>query len=1030
MRVADEETGIVYRAATDEAGRYAVPDLPPGSYSLTAELPGFRKLVRRGIVLQVQQVARLDLTLEVGSVREVVEVTASVPLLNTETSSKGEVVTGAEISEMPLNGRDFNELAYLAVGVLPKAQGGQGAFANINGARADNVNFVVDGINNQNPRGATAQVRPPLESLQEFRVETSTYSAEYGRLAGGVLNMALRSGSNRFHGSLFEFIRNDVVDARSFFDPERLKLRRNQFGGSLGGPVILPRLLNGRQTTFFHAAWESYRQRNGQARIGRVPSLQEREGDFTQNYDARGRLLTVFDPLTRRAFPDNRVPRERFDPIALRLVRYYPAPTRAGVNNYAASAVDADDWDSFSVKIDRRIAGKHTLSFRNLLRDNRTGNPFNGSDLGIFGNRTDARHHMYSISYTHLFAPTMIQEVRMGLTRTRNYERSVQAGQDISAELGLPSPGDPRLYGFPRFVVRGLMTMGNANEQPVDFTVNNFQYATTVTKVLGARTLKFGADILRTQFFQPYFNNNRGTFTINGRWTADRNGVEGPADTNGNRSGAPFADFLLGLMTTTTRQLGWVDSYMFFTRYGFFAQHDWKLQPSLMLNLGLRYDLVKPPIEKYNKLTNFLPGLGRPVIAGEPGFPRALVQTDTNDWAPRVGFAWRPFSGDRTVVRGGYGIFYGAVLQNPIRNNFSAVYPFTVAQTFDANFNRVGSLAFADPFPDAIARVTGVNEPNSYQFDAPTSYMQQYNFTIERQLARSLALEVGYVGSKGTHLGRRFNLNQPYRRAEWAGNFPKPFPQYNTIDYFDFNANSNFNALAISLRNMARRRLVFRVNYMFSKSLDDASQMSDRSDGGFSGAQEARDLRLERGRSDFDRRHTLVVNYLYDLPVGRGMRFGSRLPSWALALFGNWQIGGLARVHSGQPFTPRLSNANLNLGEANRPDRLGPGTLAHPGPDAWYNLEDFEPVPSGAFRPGTSGRNILDGPGLLNLDVALYKRIAVAGERTLQLRLEAFNLPNRTNFLLPVETVDTVTAGTIRRANEGRLIQAALRFLF
>jgi len=1035
VRVRNVDTGIERTFPTSETGDFTLPGLPPGNYELRAEMAGFRVHHETGLRLEMDRTLRRDIQLHVGPVSEVVEVRDQAPLLNTENAAKGDVMVQTEIADMPLDGRDFTDLAFLVPGVLPRARGGQGSALNINGARADNTNFVVDGFNNQNPRGAGAQVRPNLDAVGEFRTQVSGYSAEFGRLAGGVISSVLRSGTNQFHGSLFEYLRNDLSDARNFFDERKSKLRRNQFGVTGHGPVLLPGVYDGRNRTFFLASWESYRQVVGRTRLGRVPTLLERGGDFSASVDA-GQPIALRDPLASggctagdrtACFPDDRLPASRFHPAAVKLMGYYPLPNQAfRANNYLTNAIDADSWDNFAYKFDHKPLPAHDLSFRYLKLYQRTSDPFAGSDLGTFGTRQQVHQTLAGLDWTYLAAPALVSQTRFGFTRTANRQRSVWAGQNIAGQLGVPgATTDPQLLGFPRFTIRDLLTIGDAASQPVVFHVNNIQLGSTTTFVTGRHSLKWGIEILRTQFFQPHNNNNRGTFNFLGRWT-----------------NAPFGDVLLGLLNNTSRQVGTTPNYLFSTNYGAFAQDDYRVSRSLTLNLGLRYEVIKPPVEKYNRMANFVPALGKIVLAGgenvaglaglleaanltsrvglarELGLPRSLIYTDWTNLAPRVGFAWRPGGGTRAVVRGGYGIFYGVSLLNPVRTDLLDVFPFAVIQTFSRQTSNVNLLTLSTPFPDSRTVLDGTTSSNGYELHAPTAYLQSYNLTVEREIGNA-AVEVGYVGSKGTHLGRRYDVNQPIRRPELrppGGSFPRPYSGIQAIDYYSFGSNSIYNAGMITLRRRGRGGVFYRFNYVFSKSIDDASQLTGNSDGGYPGAQDARNLRLERARSDWDVGHAFTMVFSWEVPV----------PS-RRALARGWQVAGTGRFYTGQPFTVRTTNVQLDQGEANRPNRLRKGRLESRTVERWFETEAFPPVPLSTFALGDSGRGVLDGPGRVTWNASLLKNFRFERGRSVQFRYEVFNVLNRANFEVPVNTTNSVTAGTIAAADPGRLMQFALR---
>lgn len=1031
IRIRNVNTNEARAVETDQDGEFTVPNLPAGQYEVLVSKAGFHTVRETNLELQIDQVARLEFRLELGAVSEAIEVKANVPLLNTESAVKGEVMVTEEIVEMPLNGRDFADLAFLTPGVQPRAQGGQGSAFNINGARADNTNFIIDGFNDQNPRGAAAQARPNLDALQEFKMQTTGYSAEYGRLAGGVMNMVLKSGGNQLHGVLFEFLRNDIFDARNFFDAQKSTLRRNQFGGTAGGPVWIPKLYNGRDRTFFLFSWESYRQIAGENRLGIVPTELERQGDFSRTGFLKDPLASGACSAQNSAgcFAENRIPASRFNSVALKAAAFYPLPNRPGQpNNYLANVNDHDTWDAFVIKIDERLSSKDNLSYRFLKRYNHTSNPFNGSDLGIFGNKVLQNQSLMGLNYTRTFAPTILNESRIGFSRTADRERGDNQGRDYASEFGLTgTTNDPKLIGFPRFTIRDLLPLGDGNNMPVEFTVNNIQVGDTLTWVRGKHLWKFGGEVLRTQFFQPYYNNNRGTFDFLGRWTTQ-----------------PFADFLLGLPESTSRQVGTTPNYLFSTNYSLFAQDDWKITSRLTLNLGLRYEIPKPPKEKYGRFTNFVPELGKLVIADDRsirnsgiqfaqadldkvgvardlGLPGPLVYTRYKDFAPRIGFAWRPFGGSRSVVRGGYGIFYGTTLQNPVRNDLANVFPFAISQTLNRRTSDPRYLTLANPFPVPPSLTGSVSTVNGFELHAHTPYLQSWNMTVEREIGFGSAIEISYVGSKGTHLGRKYDINQPFRSAalqQAGGSFPRPYSGLSAINYYGFNANSIYNAGTISIRRRFTSGFFYRANYTYGKSIDDASQVSGNSDGGYPAAQDSRNLHGERARSDWDTGHSFTMNFSYEVPWRRSV--------WVRG----WQVAGSGRAYTGQPFTPRVNNVNLNLGEANRPDRIAKGTVDRPTADRWYDVSAFPAVPEGSFRFGNSGRNILDAPGLAELNMTLMKNLVVRENSSLQFRWEVFNALNHANLHIPTVFVNAANAATVRQADAGRLMQWGVRFKF
>jgi len=1033
IQVRNVNTNESRTALSQFDGEYTVSNLPPGTYEVIVDKTGFRRLHESNLELQVEQTARLDAQLQVGATSETVEVKADVPLLNTETSSRGDVITSQEITEMPLNGRDFNDLAFLVAGVQPAEQGGKGSPYVVNGARADASNVLIDGLNDQNPRDAGAQARPPLDSLQEFKLQTSGYSAEYGRLAGGVVSMVLRSGGNQLHGGLFEFVRNDLFDARNFFDlSNKSELRRNQFGGTISGPLIVPKLYNGRDKTFYFVSWESFRGVQGSNSLGIVPTALERQGDFSQSFDANGKLILIKDPLlsgsctatnNSACFKNNAIPSSRFNSISQQLLQNFALPNLSGPNNYIANARNPDFWDSFLFKVDQKLSAKDNFAVRVLERWETSTNPFSGSPLGTFGATTDSAQSLYGISETRIFTPTLINEFRMGLTRTINNEVSSHAGTNWAAQYGIPgTTTDLSLAAFPKFSITGFETFGDSTSNPIRYTVNNFNWNDVVTWNKGKHSLKIGGDVLRVQYYQPTNSNFNGTFTFNGKLTNDG-----------------FADFLLGSMSSTSRKIGTVTNHIYSSAFGFFVQDDYKVTPNLTLNLGLRYEIQKMPFEKYGQMSNYVPSLGKVILADDStvpnlqatvasagltglvglardnGLPFSLVNTNYDNFAPRVGFAWRPFGNNRTVVRSGLGIFYTGSRLSAIRTDLTGGFPFSISQSFTGSTSNPSLLTLGNPFPASLAKVTGVTTAGGFEVNPPAPYLESWNFTIERELGLGVAVEAGYSASKGTHLGRKYDVNQQLRTPTST---TRPFPGFSDIEYYSFGGNSSYNAGTLTVRKRLQHGLIFRANYTYGKSIDVNSGLNYAGDGGYQGAQDSYNLNSERGRSDFDIRHVFSMNFAWVLPFNQ--HFVTR----------GWQLAGSGTMYSGQPFTPQLTGPSNDLAQATRPDRIATGSVPNPSANLWFNVAAFPIVPDTAFRFGNSGRNILDGPGTVAINLALAREFRIGERSRAQFRWETFNFTNHTNLSLPNVALDKANAGTIIKNKPARVMQLGLRYQF
>ena len=1082
VTILNQETNVRRSVLTNEEGAFTIVNLNPGRYELTGMKEGFRTFRETEIVLEVGQTLRSDFVLEVGPVSQTISVAATVAPLNTENGSiKGDVIVQEEIQDIPLNGRDFTELALLVPGVAPNAQGGAGSFASINGARGDNTNFVVDGFDDRNIRGAAAQFRPNIDAMQEFKMEVSGYSAEYGKMAGGILNMVLKTGGNQLHGSVFEYVRNDKFDSRAYFDTEKLGFHQNQFGATATGPVIIPKLYSGRDRTFFLWSWESFRQSWGETKRGNVPSELERAGDFSQTVNNAGVSIKIRDPFASNAvFPGNVIPANRFDPVALKLIGYYPLPNRTGPgNNYQATANNVNHWDSFLGKIDHRFDNRNSMAVRAGKRFGRNNAPWAGSNLGVFQNDVRDDRELAGVDYTHLFQPNLLMEFRFGVSRNASREQIISDGGDTAVELGMAgSTHDPLLRGFPLVNMTNYLSLGYANNEPVQYFVTDWQHDMKFYWTKDKHVLKFGANYARYQFNQPYFNNSRGTMTANGVWTG------GGTATNGNAIG----DLLLGLLNSSSNTTQINRNYMRQQGLGLFVNDDWKATKKLTLNLGFRYELELPLYDKYDRMTNFIPEFGKIVIASDAtlrdfqklladtgltnlvalakdyNLPRSLVYTYYKGFAPRMGFAWRPGKSLKTVIRGGYGIFYSGQLLNDIRNGLDNVFPFVQA----ANYSRLASdpnaLTISNPWNPARGTQTGTTSSTGYKYNSHPGYLQSYNLTIERDLRRGAMVEVSYVGSKGTHLGRQYNYNTPYRSLAgffaFGTSFPAPVPQLGTgaVNYWDFGTNSIYGAGQITLRKRASGGFFYRVSYSFGKSIDDASQFTGSATGGFSGALDPRNLRLERGRSDFDRRQTVTASFVYPIPVGRNRKYLRRAGTIANGFLGGWQLAGTIVFYTGAPFTIQDSTVNLSLGESSRPNRIRNGGDVTGGGRRGIDYPWFDPaafVHTAAcvnstprvcnpdqygfipFAPGNSGRNILDGPGTFSTNMSLIKRFPAGERKSWVVRWEAFNVLNHPNFLISTNfrNYNETAAGylaDVQASGQGgpRIMQFALRYEF
>ena len=1028
IRITNLDTNILTMGSSNHSGDFTILFLNPGRYTMEATHKGFRSYKHSEFNLTIDNALRLDIALEVGSTSESVTVTDTPPVLNTESGARGEVTTNKEIAEMPLDGRNFSDLAYLTGGVIPKGDGGDGAYA-VNGARADNFGFVIDGVENTQKRNTGAMISPSIESVQEFKLITSGFAAEYGKYAGGVLSVVTKSGTNKLRGSMYEFLRNDAFDAKSYFDVTKSKLRRNQFGSTITGPIFIPKLYDGRNRTFFMFSWDSFRLGNGKTQRGITPTPEMMLGDFSKATDAFGKLIAITDPIAKVPFPKNQIPVSRFDPVAVKLAAYYPKPNlNGGVNNFISQGNGTSQNNNFSIKVDHQFDPKDRITTSVFWKPSSNFDPVADarSPLPIFGSSNNTLDVLSYIRYLRTITPTMFFEGKASFSRKTNNQRwPFGSAKDWAGEAGFVGGiSNPIASGLPELTATGYIILGPAYDLPKIWSYNNYQYTGAMTWIKGKHSLKYGAEFLRIQYFSKQFGGTRGRLTFLGRNT-----------------GEPMADLLLGFPSTTSRQLDGAGPYHLVSSYSSYIQDDYKITSSLTLNIGLRYELMKPPQEKFGAWSMFIPDLGKQVISGigvlsqaefdsriataglqkyvvrasEVGLPNSIVKPNYLNLAPRFGFAWRPFGGTRSVIRGGYGIFYGSSSLYRM-DEYSDTFPFSINETYNAVTATPTALTVSNPFPLARRSIGGTTTTTGGPSDPKPQNLQSYSMTFEREFGHGTVVEVGYAGSKGTHLQRRYDLNQPGR--EQALRSTRPYAGFSTINIISDSSNSIYNSGAVTVRRRFTKQLFVRAAYTYAKSIDESSNTGGAIQYNFANAQDSRNLKSERGRSDFDIGHAFAGSFIWSPAFSKNM------------IARNWQLSGTSTMYTGQPFTPKVANFNFSNGEASRPDRIATGSLENPSVDQWFDRRAFPVVPLGAYRFGSSGRNILDGPGTFSLNMSVSRRFKLGESVGLQLRGESFNLPNHPNFNLPENRVDVISGGTISRARASRNFQLGARLEF
>lgn len=1014
ITVIHEGTGATRSVLTGATGEYVAPLLPPAVYSIAAELKGFKKQIRSGVVLHVDDKLRVDFTLAVGEVSETLTVTEAVPLIATDTSTLGEVVDTKKVVDLPLNGRSVLQLNLLAPGVVPPAQGSQlatqGGSINVNGAREASNTFLLDGIDNDDLSINIFIIPISVEAVQEFKVHTGLSSAEFGRTAGAQVNVAIKSGTNHFHGNFFEFLRNSALDAKNFFDDPARKIppfRQNQFGGIFGGPILIPHLYNGRDRSFFFLNYEGIRIRDSVTRRATVPSPAWVRGDFSS-------LPTpIRNPLTQQPFEGNRIPPGQIDAIGGALAAFYPSPNLPGAaSNFLSSPGKRNNWNQFTIRIDQKIKSRDTLSGHFSFFDETRFNPFdplqNPTNLPGFGSFTFNSGRHVAMNHTRVFSPALVNEFRAGYNRFRAPIIQQNRGNDIGGKLGITGISrKPIDLGFPCIRVAGFDSLCEPTNTPQNRIVETFQVVETLSYTRGTHAFKAGGDIRRFRRFAFLDSAARGIFSFTGQFT-----------------GNALADLLLGFPRTTSRGLGEPLNNLRMISPSLFFQDDYKVSSRLTLNWGVRWEYNSPVTDAKKRLVNFSLTDFRFFGSGitPDGDPR-ISRRDLNNFAPRAGFAYRPFGPD-TVLRGGYGIFYEVAPLNAVANlRFNP--PFFGSE--DNIATATPNLTLRNGF-QAVERIgQGIVSPTAFDPNFRDGYMQEWSFNIQRSVTPNLVLEAGYVGSKGTRLNRILDRNQP-ALGPGPAQSRRPNPNFGSINVTESSSASTYHSAQFRAEQRFSRGLTFLASYTVGKSLDDSSAQFGAA-GGTNRPQDFRNLRAEKGLSNFDVRQRFTISYLYELPIGRGKKFLPALSPLPAKLIGGWQVGGITVFQSGQPLTPNLSIDNSLTGALNdRPNFVGDPQRGRRVPDQFFDPTAFVTAPQGTF--GNAGRNILIGPGFNNFDFTASKTFAITESQRVLFRAEFFNLFNHPNFDLPNRLTNTTSFGKIFTARTPRQIQFALKYIY
>lgn len=1042
--VRNMQTGHTRTQPTEANGRFRFSLLPVGHYSLIVNAPQFAVFTQEPIEILISQTARVDVALELASVTQSVSVAGDATPVDAATNTLGKTVGGREVLDLPLNGRNFTQLGLLQTGVAPIAsgvatQGGSmrsGHAYAVNGQRPESNNYLLDGAQNVNRVDSGFALKVPVDAIAEFRILTHTAPPEYGGFAGSTTSVVTKGGSNQFHGVLYEFLRNDSMDARNFFSARVEPLKQNQFGGTLGGPIQNNRL-------FFFGYYEGYRNRQGTTQSALVPTAAQRGGDFS-GLPAPLRDFTQGGAI----IPGGTISTDRFNPVAVQILnRFYPLGNTSP-SVHTTTEVGRYDLDQSGGRIDFNRSESSQFFLRYAYSTGANVNPFSvrGSALPGFPVRDDISGHSAALSNTHLFSPRISNSARLSFLRfSFNFDQRI--GQPTPSELGLGYASTSQVgAGSPFFNLAGYSPVGGAITGPRNTVQNTYELEDSISWYRNRHFIKFGGNFRRLQINASYVIAPNAFFVYSSTFpTSDA-----------------FANFLLGKPVTFYQGVGEFNRGLRNWGTAAFAQDEWRVTDRLTINYGLRWEIINPNTEVRNRLSTFVPGYQSQIfpnaprgilVAGDPGVPDGIASTEYKALMPRVGIAFDPTGQGLWSIRAAYGIFY-----DPFSNGANLAVQAPVSSVPWGQFFQITgtNVPFTNPYQ-------GQPLPPKETFLTPTTavvldnaarppYAQDWNVSLQRALHKDYLLEVRYVGTKGTHLPRNVDANPAVfgpgatasnadRRRLYADCPPTSDPcRLSTVAALKYITNSSYQAGQVSLSHRYSAGFSFNVSYWFSKSLDylSSTTLAGASSQTLAGendlAQNPFNLRAERGPSLFDAAHRFVASGTWELPWARNTRGVSR------TLLHGWQLNTIITTNSGTPFTI-YDSANVALQPSNppitgyfasRPDAIsnpnaGPRSLSE-----WVSRSSFRrlnPVTE-AGQFGNAGRNIGRAPGFANVDVSAMKNFRLTEAMRLQFRVESFNVGNHPNFGLPVADIASANFGRILQAGRPRLMQLALKLVF
>ena len=1031
LTLVDEATDQRREQRTNEEGFFEFRTLPFGTYRIEAEQPGFKKVVIEDVALEVAQTAVVNITLQVGTVNESIGVRADPVLLETSDASLSQVIDDKRLVGLPLNGRNFMQLVSLSAGVInagrasaTQRQANYGPAFSVGGQRDNTSVVLVDGmeVSGQELNNYPLAI-PPLDSLGEFRVQTANYPAEFGGNSGAVINVVSKRGSNDFHATLFEFLRNDALDARNPFSATVDPLRRNQFGFAAGGPVVVPGLYNGRNNLFWMFSYEGTRRRQAVTTTTLVPTLKERAGDFSAV------PATIVDPITKIPFPGNVIPATRISPVGAALARLYPVPNNADpARNYIGHPSGVSDNDVLAARVDYQAGRRDAIWGRFTASrpfDRGVGQALSPAFSGFDQEQSENNLQLVA-GNVHTFTPTTINEVNVGYVRFERERHSVDAfTRNWIQELGIGglSP-DPLTWAAPSMTPDGYPEIGySSNNAVFKWVTDSVQIVDNFAAVRGAHSVKAGLTLQRKRLSTVQWGQPNGRYGFTGQFSA-------PVPFSATSRFNALADLLLGYPSSYSVQTTPFSPHLSYTQFGSYIQDDWRLTPSVTANFGLRWEYFGRPVERDDRIASFDLATGQQVFPGQDGYPRSLVEADYKNFAPRLGLAWR--ASDRMTLRTGYGIFYTPDVINTYRQ-----------LAFQQPFGEVSSITARPADPQNPLPVFTVDNPltqatrlattnrNGIQRNLRDGQVQQWNTSVQYLLTHSTLVEVAYHGAKSVHLMSNLNYNEsaPFPPQPPDFQLIYPYPQLGNVNIFESRAAATYAALQARLERRFANGFTGLVSYTFQQTLTDLDFSSvGVALGAGAGLQTIKDIRANYGPSVFDRPHRLVASWLYALPFFNDRRdlLGKVAGGWTIGAIGTFQDGpALTPASFGVPFAG--SHANL-LGDPNLP--RGERTI-----DRWFDVSKLSnPAPG---QLGNAGKGVIRGSGNNKWDVVISKFLNVAAGHRLEFRAELFNALNEPQFDDPVVTPgNNPVAGKIMSASDfgfsktERVIQLGLKYSF